>query len=368
MSCLHTVRPSGTGSRRSASMKIGINAMPLLGKSEGVKRYVVCLSRALAELEDVEIQQFGAMNTAVSHFARLPKVGFLHRQLEETVVDPMRLSRSVDLLHYTDTYGPLVPVRAPIVVTVHDTTFITHKEAHDAWVSRWLSWLAGATWPRAQAIIAVSQVTADDLQSAGVPAEKIHVIHHGIDHTETPKGPPPKGLVKGKYFAYLGNIEPRKDLPTLIGAFNRASARLPPDVELAIAGKHAWGPALPQFSVAGNRIKVLGWLSDEELSSLMAHSLAFVYPSRYEGFGLPPLEALHLGAQVIVGDTPVARETLGKHAQYFDPGDEEALAEQLLRAAADKGQSNASSREHTEAFTWRRAAQRTAELYKSILS
>ena len=271
------------------------------------------------------------------------------------------------LAHYTDTYGPLVPVRAPTVITVHDTTFITHADTHDAWVPRWLGGLARATWPRAKAIIAVSEVTARDLRSLGVPAEKIHVIHHGIDHAEVAEGPPPKGLAKGKYFAYLGNIEPRKDLPTLIGAFNRALTQLPSDVELAIAGKHAWGPALPQSSFADKRVKVLGWLSDEELSRFMAHSLAFVYPSRYEGFGLPPLEALHLGASVIVGDTPVARETLGEHANYFRPGDEEALAAQLLRAVALYGEPSPSSRKHTEDFTWRRAAERTVGVYKSVL-
>jgi glycosyltransferase involved in cell wall biosynthesis len=346
---------------------VGLNTMPLLGKSQGVRRYVRELSTRLAAIEGVNVTSVGLPDEAhVPRSFSVRKAGFFVRQAQELALAPRRAAPGVDVLHYTDTYGPLMRGNAPVVVTVHDTTFLTHPELHDRWVTIWLSALSRATWSRAQAIISVSELTARDLEAVGVPREKVVVIPHGVDHADAREEGAPAGLTAGRYFAYAGNIEPRKDVPTLLSAFERVLDQLPEDVVLAITGRHAWGPALDVPQRVKDRIVFTGWLSDAQLCGFMAHSMAFVYPSKYEGFGLPPLEALHLGARVIVGDTPVARETLAQHAEFFTPGDVEALAELLVGALKPDTRDREQIRQHTAQFTWDRAARETLAVYRSV--
>ncbi len=348
-------------------MRAAINGMPLLGKSEGVRRYVNELTRALAEIPSVDVRMFGGSTAGFRRLLVTPKLGFIGRQFEELAIDPTVMSMNSDVIHYTDTYGPIYPVSRPVVITVHDTTFVTHPEMHDGWVVKWLTTLARLSWPRAHSIIAVSEVTAEDIQSLGVAEDRIRVIPHGVDHAgRLPLGGPPLGLTAEKYFAYVGNIEPRKDLPTLVHAFRAARQSLPDDVLLAIAGKHAWGPELAALVAGDPRIRMVGWLSEHELSNFMANCLAFIYPSRYEGFGLPPLEALHLGARVIVGDTPVAREVLSDQVLYFDPGDVPGLAK-LLRFASSTRDRPGDANAYTAEFTWQRAARRTLDVYREVV-
>lgn len=347
---------------------VGLNTMPLLGKSQGVRRYVRELASRLDAIDGVAVHPVGVVDeTAVPRSYQWSKVGFGVRQTQELVWAPTRAARVVDVLHYTDTYGPLASGKKPVVITVHDTTFLTHPELHDRWVTVWLSTLARRTWSRADAIISVSELTARDLETVGVPRDRVVVIPHGVDHADAGNTGAPAGLQAGRYFAYAGNIEPRKDVPTLLAAFEQVLDDLPPDVVLAITGKHAWGPALDVPDRVKDRIRFTGWLTNEELCGFMAQSMAFVYPSKYEGFGLPPLEALHLGARVIVGDTPVARETLGKHAEFFVPGDVNALAGLLTGALGPDLRDSGEVAAHTAQFTWRQAAERTLDVYRSVL-
>lgn len=345
---------------------VGLNTMPLLGKSQGVRRYVRELASRLERIDDLDVVSVGVDERDVPSAFGVRKLGFVARQAHELAVAPARAGRVVDVLHYTDTYGPLVRRGKPLVVTVHDTTFLTHPELHDRWVTHWLSALSKPTWSRAAAIISVSELTARDLEEVGVARDRIIVIPHGVDHASADGTGAPAGLTAGRYFAYAGNIEPRKDVPTLLAAFDRVLDDLPEDVVLAITGKHAWGPALDVPDRVKRRIRFTGWLSDAELNGFMANSLAFVYPSKYEGFGLPPLEALHLGARVIVGDTPVARETLASHADFFTPGDIDALCQLLLAALEPDARDRDAVAAHTSRFTWDKAAAATADVYRSV--
>lgn len=339
--------------------------MPLLGKSQGVRRYVEEMLRALPRA-GVDLHH----PSPSRHMLRalgLPKIGFGLRHGYELAGLPA--ARTSDLVHYTDTYGPLRS-STPIVVTVHDTTFLTHPELHDGSVVRWLSHLAERTWPRVDRFVAVTEVTKQDMVRAGVEASRISVVHHGVDHVlrVTAGGGLPEGLVAGRYFVFLGNLEPRKNLATLLRAFHAAADSLPSDVKLAIAGKFAWGdqPMLElEDLVRSGRVLHLGFVSDSTAVALIKECAAFVYPSSYEGFGLPPLEAQLLGAPVIVGDNPAAREVLGADAVFVEPRSVEALSDALISALSTVGD-RGNRIEWASRFTWRRAARQTADVYSEV--
>ncbi|HWC33189.1 MAG TPA: glycosyltransferase family 1 protein [Mycobacteriales bacterium] len=345
-------------------MRVGFDGTPLLGRSQGIRRYVVELGRALRRIDGLELVPIG--RGVDSRVGSIPRLGFVVRHADQLVASPLRLRRRADVFHYTDTYGPLVRSR-PLVVTVHDTTFLTHPELHDPRMVRWLTTLTERSWRRADALIAVSEVTSADLRRAGVPAERIRVIHLGVDHVAQEQVSD-RLVPPGRYFCYVGNIEPRKGVDTLLTAFGAAAGSLPQDVDLILVGKHAWGAhpvAVPKE--VRDRIHFLGWVDDPEVFGLMARSLAVVYPSRYEGFGLPPLEALATGASVIVGDTPVAREVLGDHAEYIPVGDHAALRDALLRTV-EAGIGDKSARvAHARSFSWWETALATEALYRDLV-
>ncbi|MBY4107524.1 glycosyltransferase family 4 protein [Rhodococcus fascians] len=357
------------GAAGLGKLDVSVNTMPLLGKSEGVRRYIEELMREFSRMDSLTARPLGVENvrSRTTRMLTVPKLGFPVRQLSEAVVSPVLRMKSTDVFHYTDTYGPLYGGKVPTVITVHDTTFITHRESHDAWVANWLGFMCRRTWGNAKQIIAVSDVTARDIINLGVDPDKVTVVHHGIDHTSHNEGEQIDRLKNVPYFAYLGNIEPRKGLPVLIEAFKTALPFLPSDCVLAIAGKNAWGDEVEQLVGNESRILILGRIDEESIWPFMKNSLAFVYPSQYEGFGLPPLEALNLGANVIVGDTPVARETLQGHARYFPPSDSKRLTEMLIESISPTGHNVAAQLQYARKFTWAHAADRTLEVYRRAL-
>jgi glycosyltransferase involved in cell wall biosynthesis len=351
-----------------SELRVGVNNLPLLGKSQGVRRYVTELTRALQGRPDLQISSVGLSTDKQHPFLTIPKIGFPLRQARELFIGPFLAAPKISVFHYPDTYGPIISRGRPTVITVHDTTFLTHTATHDAWVSNWLSYMTRYSWPRATRIIAVSDVTATDLLDNGVPADKITVIPHGVDHIlrqELSSIDETKGR---RYIAYMGNIEPRKDVPTLLRAFTKILDEIPNDIDLILAGKVAWGPALPETLLAHGRIRTLGYLPESRLAGFLRNASVFVYPSVYEGFGLPPLEALRLGTRVVAGDTPVARETLADQADFFLPGDSDELGRVLVRILRGSDTSASARVAHAKQYTWAKAAEATARVYQSALA
>jgi glycosyltransferase involved in cell wall biosynthesis len=177
------------------------------------------------------------------------------------------------------------------------------------------------------------------------------------------------------YILFVGNVEPRKNLVRLLLAFDllKSASGLPH--ELLVAGGSGWkrGPILAAWSAMRHRdaVRFLRYVPAEDLPALYARASLFVFPSLYEGFGIPPLEAMRCGTPVVVSDIPVHREVHGEAALFVDPLDPQAIAGGMRRVLEDADCARAlreRGADHARLYTWERTASATLEVYRRVLS
>ncbi len=277
------------------------------------------------------------------------------------------------------------PTRKPFVTTVHDLTFRRYPRSVPEPTRRWLSDKLRPALRRAEAVLVPSEATRRDLlELEPVNEETVFVTPLAVDRSRF-RRPPVDDIVglreqlgvDGPYLLYVGGIEPRKNVPALIRAFGRLSADL--DVRLVVAGAPApwdtegWKPiedAIDQLHpYARDRVKRTGYLTEPNKAALLAGAEAFVFPSLYEGFGLPPLEAMALGTPVVASDIAALRETGGEAALYADTGNADALAEGIRRVIEDEALRRRLRDEgprRAAAFRWDDTARRTAAVLKRV--
>ena len=286
-----------------------------------------------------------------------------------------RLVPEATLFHATEHL--LMPLRGvPTVLTVHDLIFRHLPEHH----KRLTRWYLNATMPlycrRADHIIAVSEATRRDLIRAyEIPSAKITVIPEAADPRFAPQPPARCAAVRAKhhlperFLLYVGTIEPRKNLTRLLHAWEPlyAAGEAPP---LVIGGKRGWLAddffAALAASTAREAIILTGYVDDADLPALYAAAEAFVFPSLYEGFGLPPLEAMACGAPVACGNASSLPEVVGDAALTFDPHETAAIRAALRRLSTDaelRADLRARGLARAAEFSWQRAARETLEVY-----
>jgi glycosyltransferase involved in cell wall biosynthesis len=279
----------------------------------------------------------------------------------------------------------VVPLGAPLargtatVVTVHDLGYLRYPEAHTRAQRLYLRLSTIWSARTADRVIAISGATRDDLvRLAGVPREKIAVVHHGVAPRFRPaEGPRPeriRALVgDGPYFLYVGTIQPRKNLIRLIEAFARelqivdcrlqsTSSDLQSAIcnpQLVISGKRGWLTEAIERRAAelgiGERVRFTGYVPDDDLPALLAGALAFVFPSLYEGFGMPVLEAMASGVPVLAANTTALPEVAGDAALLVNPEDTAAIAAGLARLASEpelRAELRARGLARAAGFTW----------------
>lgn len=271
--------------------------------------------------------------------------------------------------------------KIPRVITFHDLSFM-HFPQFFSW--RQHLWHGLQNWReqarRAARIIAVSEFTKKDLvETAGIPAEKISVVYSGINPELQPL---PKddarlnnwglerGLQEKPFILYLGTLEPRKNITGLIRAFNILKSRPPfRDFELVLAGGLGWlyKGIMQEIATSSwaNSIRVLGPVAPEERLFLYNKCRCFVYPSFFEGFGFPPLEAQAAGAPVVAANRASLTETLGDSALLVDPWRIGDLADSIADCLQNKGlraQLIAKGRANAARFNWGEAAAKTLDI------
>ncbi|MCU0519132.1 MAG: glycosyltransferase family 4 protein [Anaerolineae bacterium] len=289
-----------------------------------------------------------------------------------------RLVPGATLFHATEHL--LMPLKGtPTVMTVHDLIFRQLPEHHKP-LNRW--YLNG-TMPlycrRASAIIAVSEATRRDLISAyGLPPEKITVIYEAAASHFQPQSEDAQNRARQtyglpeRYILYVGTIEPRKNLERLLQAWAPLyQARACPP--LVIVGKRGWLSdgffAALQVCPAREGVILTGYVQDVDLPSIYSGATVFVFPSLYEGFGLPPLEAMACGAPVICSDASSLPEVVGDAGMLVDPLDVDALQQALGRLSADaelQQTLRAQGLVRSADFSWQRASQETLSLYDAV--
>jgi glycosyltransferase involved in cell wall biosynthesis len=286
-----------------------------------------------------------------------------------------------DLFHWTN-FLTCSQKRGKKVLTVHDVSFFLFPEYHP--LKRRLTFKA--LFPRsleqADQIITDSDSTKRDLvEHFHVPADKITTVYLGVDPTFAPASEAQAtpimakhGVRFGAYLLYIGTVEPRKNLPRLIQAYNLFRANGSQSLPLVLVGASGW---LNQDlfreidkSPWKDNIKILGYVAKTDLPALYSGAAAFVYPSIYEGFGLPPLEAMACGAPVITTDNSSLPEVVGDAAILVDAYDVDAIARAMLQVASDLTMRESLKQRglaRAKFFTWQRTAEQTLAVYERAL-
>jgi glycosyltransferase involved in cell wall biosynthesis len=291
-----------------------------------------------------------------------------------------RLLPQGTLFHATEHL--LLPLRGmPTVLTVHDLIFRRLPEHH----KRLNRWYLNCSLPlycrRATRIIAISECTRRDLMTAyGLPAEKIVVVHEAADPRFRPESPERIDAVRGayglpeRYVLFVGTIEPRKNLTRLLHAFETLHGEGLTD-GLVLVGKRGWLYegffAELEESPVKEAVIMPGYVPDEDLPAVYGGAQLLVFPSLYEGFGLPLLEAMACGTAVACSGTSSLPEVGGEAARYFDPMDEASITETLRSVLGDsslRGELAARGLARAAGFSWDRVAEETEAVYRAALA
>lgn len=279
-----------------------------------------------------------------------------------------------DLVHFVDHKLPFL-FRGKSIVTIHDAAFLRFPETFRTGHRQRLEWFTRDAVRRAVHIIAVSGSTRDDLcRFYSVDPRKVSVVHHAVNPLRYHGHVTPLRR-ENPYILAVGALHPRKNYEMLIRAFRKVCARLDEKVELLIVGQRAWlwegverEAALPPFN---DRIRLVGYVADEELPSYYAGARVFVLPSLYEGFGIPILEAMACGTPVVASSVSSMPEVVGDAGLLLDPADEQSWVDTLVqlwesephrRRLIERGLFRATE------FSWTQAATRTLELYRSVVA
>ncbi len=268
-----------------------------------------------------------------------------------------------------------LPVYFPgnAVVTVHDLGFRYFPEAHTTLSRLYLDWTTRYSAGRANVVLADSRATADDLTLYyNIPRDKIHVVYPGVDIP--PYNEANVEIVRQKYhlperyFLFLGTLQPRKNIAVIVQSYLRWRAAHPNDpAGLVLAGGKGWlyddkwAEGLPG-------VQMTGYIDEADKGALYAGSLALVFPSLYEGFGFPVVEAMHCGTPVITSNTSSLPELAGHAGLLVNPLDVGEIANAMTKISADNDLRQrliARGREQAAQFTWQRAAQQTMAALES---
>lgn len=353
-------------------MRIGLDATPLLGDRTGVGRYTLSLLTELMKYDDELVGtaftfrgrgRLGQVAPSGLEVASRPvPMSALQRLWGRVEWPPVELlSGSVDVFHATNFVLPPLR-RARGVVTIHDLSYLHHPETVSSVSARYRS-LVPRSIARASVVIAPSVATADLVREAYDVKAPVVVTPLGVDAGWATAAPPDDELrrqlgLPASYLLFVGTLEPRKDLRTLLAAH-----RLLPDAPpLVLVGPPGWGAALDASGCI-----TPGYLEDDRLRRVVAGAAALVLPSLDEGFGIPVIEALAAGTPVVASDLPVLREVGGTVTTYAEPGDPGAFAAALQHVLDDPGDP-APRRTHAAAYTWARCAEATRAAYSLALT
>jgi alpha-1,3-rhamnosyl/mannosyltransferase len=369
----------------SALARVAIGGLPLLWPLTGVGRYTLQLAREMQALLPEPPWLFydrtwsreirtpptpTRASDAITAAKRVvPGGARISRMLQRQRFKRGVRAHGIELYHEPNFLA--FPFDGPTVVTVHDLSWIRYPEAHPGERVRTMNREMPGAVARATRILTDSEfVRGEVISHFGVPAERVTAIPLGVEPRFRPFAPEAgratldrHGLRFGEYVLVVGTLEPRKNVATALAAYERLPEALRKRFPLAVAGMEGWG----DHKIEAHR---LGYVPDDDLPALYSGARAFVYPSIYEGFGLPPLEAMACGAPVIVSDRTSLPEVVGGAGMRVDPQDDAGLATRLQALLED----DALRARHAEAgiaqakrFTWAACAAATLAEYRRAL-
>jgi glycosyltransferase involved in cell wall biosynthesis len=364
---------------------VAVDATAIPARLTGAGVYTARLLAALAARGDVDLDAFvaphaaGTLATPGVRIHQVPRAGTGRpARIAWTQLGAGRAAArtGAGLLHGVHYELPLA-CPLPQVVTVHDLTLLTHPEWHEASKVAYFGWALRRALRRAARVLCVSATTADDLiRVLHVDPRRIDVTPLGTDLA--PASPEAVDAVRRRlgldrpYLLGLGTLEPRKDLPTLIAAFGALARELPHD--LVLAGLPGWGSgevaAALAASGAADRVRLAGYVPEEDKAALFTGADLFAYPSRYEGFGLPVAEAMACGVPVVTTTGGSLPEVARDGAELVAPGDAAALAAAIRKVLDDRAARDElvrRGRARAAQLTWARCAALTTAAYLRVV-
>ncbi|MDR3013246.1 MAG: glycosyltransferase family 4 protein [Chitinispirillales bacterium] len=356
-------------------MNIGVDIKAFKNGSTGINRYIRCILDELQQADSenhyylFECKKSDYMPTnsnwtKITARSKLP--GTIWMQL---ALPKLLRKHKIDIFWAPEQICPVfrVPPNVKIVTTIHDFTYLRYPETCELFVLLVGKSLMGLTIKKTSALLPVSDYIANELTvfypTAKSTSKIICAIYNGVNDWGV-NIPPTK---RSDFLFFPGNLEPRKNLSRLIKALeivNEAGI----DISLRMCGPKGWKNSdfhqLIKSSPIKNRIKHLGFLSDEELTNQYLTCKAVVFPSSYEGFGLPVIEALRLNTPVLTSRGTVMEEVAGENAMYFDPHNVDSIAETIMTFLKNGGP--AINRENLNRYTWKRSAEKLLDVFTEI--
>lgn len=372
-------------------LQVGVDYTAAIHQSAGIGRYTRELVLALANLPaDIDYRLFVA-DVRPANLPPPPAANFswCATRLSERWLArlwfrlraplPVNLwAGSLNLYHATDFFLPPLACATKSVVTVHDLSFVRHPDSVMPGMTRHLNTWVPRSVQRATHVIAVSEATRQDLiELYGTPPEKISVLYHGVSPQFKPVTDPAAlaqvrqkyGLGHADFILSLGTIQPRKNYGRLV----QALARLKQDIALVIVGGKGWDSdsLLAEIEKLGlsRRVHFPGFVADADLPALYSAATLFVYPSLYEGFGLPALEALASGTPVVASNRSALPEVVGHAGLLVNPEDVTALSAAIAGLLDDDSRRAAlaaAGLKQAAQFTWPAMARQLVQLYQRL--
>lgn len=349
-------------------MRVGLELTVLELDAGGTARAARGLAEALRARDDVELVTLRQGGLVRGRIAR----GLVRELAWLPLGLPVRARRAgLDVLHCPGPNVPLRPGRVPLVITVHDDVAWAHPE----WMGRanvaQHRLVLERALPRAAAVLTSSAFTRDALlERFALDPRRTHVVALGVDaHFHRTDGAPHEGHTP--YLLAVGTLQPRKNLEAALAAFERA-VDTGLEHRLVIVGARGWRDATLLARLQGSRhagrIRLAGFVADDELPALYRGADALLFPSRYEGFGLPALEAMASGTPVVAASAGALPEVIGEAGVLVDPDDPDAFVTALLELLADadrRAHLRAAGLRRAENFTWAACAERTVAAYRA---
>jgi glycosyltransferase involved in cell wall biosynthesis len=375
-------------------MRIGLDGYPLSEPLTGVGHYTLELARSLARnfpQDEFELVSPKLFNPAV--IVEIQRESIPNLRLTEakssslrghwwSVGLPMYARRAhFDLFHGTNFEVPLWK-RRRTVLTIHDLSTLLYPETHRARAVRRARVRLPIAAKIADAIITPTEAMRQEVcKRLNVKPGKVTAIHEAPRRTFSPMTETETVAIRERlgvedeFLLFVGTLEPRKNLLTTLRAFEEVIARKSVRPQLVIAGGEGWlideTLSLINSVSVRDRILLTGYLNDEDLRALYSSCRAFVYPSLYEGFGLPPLEAMACGAPVIASRISALQETLAEAAILVEPLDVQTLSRTIIEVLKDerrRAMMRESGIKHAKKFSWDEAAKLTHDVYANVLA
>jgi glycosyltransferase involved in cell wall biosynthesis len=394
----HDVPPERPATAAPDRLAVGFDATPLLGRPTGVGAFCAGALGGLAARADLDMSAFAVSWRRRQGIAALVPAGVgttqrpmparpLHAAWAHLHVPAVEwFVGGVDVVHGSNFVVPPTR-RAARVVTVHDLTVSLFPELCDAPTLAYPNLVRKAVAEGAWVHTPSDYVAAEVVAELGVDPSRVRAVHHGVPGLPDPSAAAGDGagatgtgtrlaLPAGcdRYVLAVGTIEPRKDYPLLVRAFESVAADRP-DVALVIVGSAGWGSerfadALSDSPVR-DRVVRPGYLDAVALFAVLHGAAVLAYPSKYEGFGFPPLQAMAAGVPVVATAAGAVPEVVGDGAWLVDPGDTDALAGRLVHAIDGGTEVEAllaRGRARSATFTWERCAAGLADLYRDAVA